>query len=77
VDFQTGFNIFVAVGLPVLGWFARVIWDANKELRGDLSRLREEIPKEYVSKSDFKDYMREIKELLERIDNKLDRKADK
>jgi hypothetical protein len=77
VDFQTVFNVAMALGLPLAGWYGRVMWEAVKELRADLSRLREEIPKEYVSKSDFKDSIREIKELLERIDTKLDRKVDK
>jgi SMC interacting uncharacterized protein involved in chromosome segregation len=77
MDLQTVFNIVLGIVLALIGWFARVMWEAVKELRADLSRLREEIPKEYVSKSDWKDSVREVMELLREINNKLDRKADK
>ena len=60
-----------------MGWFARELYGAVKELRVDLSRLREEIAKDYVSKDDFRDAIREVKELLVAIDHKLDRKQDK
>ena len=28
--------------MAVMGWFMRILWDASKELRSDLSGLREE-----------------------------------
>ena len=77
LDLQTVFNLVMAVGLPIGGWYARVMWTAVNELRADLARLREEIPKEYVNKSDWKDSVKEIKDLLLQINNKLDQKADK
>jgi hypothetical protein len=77
VDFQTVANVFMGAGLAALGWFARELWGAVKELRADLARLREEIAKDYVSKVDFRDAWREVMELLREIDRKLDRKADK
>lgn len=77
MDYQTLINIGASAGLSVLGWFARVLWTAAAELRADLARLREELPKTYVTKDDFKDALREVRELLERIDRKLDMKQDK
>lgn len=77
MEFQTVINIGAGTALAVSGWFARELWGAVKDLRSDLSRLREEIAKDYVSKDDFREFAREIKELLVGIDNKLDRKADK
>lgn len=77
MDFQTVINLGAGTALTVMGWFARELWGAVKELRKDLSRLREEIAKEYVSKDDFKEAVREMKELLLSIDHKLDRKQDK
>ena len=32
--------------LMALGWLAKTLWDADKEIRNDLMRLREELPKE-------------------------------
>lgn len=77
MDLQTVINVGGGVALSVMGWFARELWGAVKSLREDLSRLREELAKNYVGKDDFKEAVREMKELLMAIDSKLDRKADK
>lgn len=77
MDFQTLINIAAGTALGVAGWFARQMWGAVSDLRSDLSKLREELPKTYITKDDFKDAVRDLRELLERIDSKLDRKADK
>lgn len=77
MDLQTVVNVVGAAALAAAGWFARVLWEANKELRDNLSKLREEIPKTYVTKVDFRDSWGQVMELLREINNKLDRKADK
>lgn len=77
MDYQTLINVGAGTALTVMGWLARELWGAVKELRVDLSKLREEIAKDYVPKVDFRDAVREMKELLERIDSKLDKKQDK
>ncbi len=70
-------SIVAAAASSILGWFAREMWSAVKELKQDLAKLREEIPKSYVSKDDFSERFREVVELLHRIENKLDSKQDK
>lgn len=77
MDIQTIINVGAGAALTVMGWFARELWGAVKDLRDDLSKLREEIAKDYVGKGDFKEAVREMKELLMSIDHKLDRKQDK
>lgn len=77
MDYQTLINVGSGTALAVMGWFARELWGAVKELRGDLSKLREELARDYLSKDDFKDAVRELRDLLVRIENKLDQKADK
>lgn len=77
MDFQTLINVGGGATLAVMGWLARELWGAVKELRTDLSKLREELAREYLTKDDFKDAVRDLRDLLERIDSKLDRKADK
>ena len=32
-------NALVGVGMSVLGWFARELWSAVKELKADLAKL--------------------------------------
>jgi hypothetical protein len=70
-------NMFLGIGMTVVGWFARELWGAVKELKADLAALRENLPKEYVAKDDYKDDIREIKALLAKIFEKLDAKVDK
>lgn len=77
MDFQFAFNTVLGICLVGAGWFARVMWEANKELRQDLANLREKIAETYVTKVDFRDAWREVMDLLRAIDGKLDRKADK
>ena len=57
--------------------FARELWTAVKELKSDLSKLREELPRTYVVRDDYKTDIREIKEMLTKLFDRLDNKADK
>jgi hypothetical protein len=76
-DYQTIINIGAGSVLAIMGWFARTLWDAVQELKTDLSKLREELAKDYVPKDDFKEGMSEIRRMFEIITTKLDNKADK
>jgi hypothetical protein len=69
---------FILMGVStVLGWFAREMWAAVKDLKIDLAKLREELPKHYVAKEDYRDDIKELKEMLSKIFDKLENKADK
>ena len=59
--------------MGVAGWFARELWTAVQDLKTDLSKL----PLTYVARLDYKDDMREVKEMLSKIFDRLDNKADK
>ena len=76
-EYQTLLNSLMGIALSVMGWFARQLWDAVKDLKSDLSKLREEIAKDYVPKNDFKEFAIEIRMMFQRISDKLDEKADK
>lgn len=77
MDIQTLLNIVFGLFSAVVGWFAREMWAAVKELKSDLAKLREDLPKEYVAKDDFRDGIREIKDMLGKLFDRLDHKADK
>lgn len=64
-----------AIVMAVGGWVLRELWGAVKELRGDLASLRADLPKEYVSKDDYRQDIGRIHELLDKIYDKLDTKA--
>ena len=77
MDNQLLINLVLGGVMSVIGWFARVLWYAVDELKKDLSKLREELPKEYVGKDDYRQDVRELKEMLNKLFDRLDAKADK
>lgn len=77
MDIQTLLNIVFGLFSAVVGWFVREMWAAVKELKSDLAKLREDLPKGYVAKDDFRDGIREIKDMLGKLFDRLDHKADK
>ena len=72
IDQQT-INIALGAVMSVIGWFARELWTAVQQLKDDLAQL----PIVYLARSDYKDDMREVKEMLGKIFDRLDHKADK
>ena len=74
---QEVLNILIGSGLAIMGWFCREMWAAVSELKADLSKLREELPQQYVSKYDYRDDINDIKNILIRIDAKFEGKVDK
>ncbi len=74
---QSFINLILTIVSGVTGWFARELWTAVKDLKGDLAKLREELPKTYIVKDDYREDMREVKDLLGKIFDELRTKADK
>lgn len=60
-----------------LGWFARELWTAVSLLKTDISNLRAELPRAYVARDDYRADIRELKEMLGKIFDRLEGKADK
>ena len=74
---QDYINIILGTAATVIGWFGRELWQALKELRADLARLREELPTRYVPKDEFHNFSSAIFKKLDRIEDKIDKKLDK
>ena len=81
---QTLFNYALALCVALGGWVLKVIWDAVKDLQAADKVLVEKvntieilIAGNYMSKSDFDKIAAAIFAKLDKIDDKLDRKADK
>jgi uncharacterized coiled-coil DUF342 family protein len=81
MDAQLIINLATGSLLAVLGWLARQLWDAVKELRDDIHKIETDLPSLYMRKDEFKEGMKEIKELFtevfRKIDDLKDRKVDK
>jgi hypothetical protein len=59
-------------GVTAIGWFAKTLWDEQHRLQVLLNKTREEVAKDYVTKTDVQ---ASINMLIVRIDN-LDHKID-
>lgn len=74
-------NLLAGTALAVGGWFARVLLVAVRDLEKDLARLREDLPKTYLPKSEAReaiaDLTHEMRENFARLFKMLDGKADK
>jgi len=57
----------------VIGWFLRELWAAVKELRSDLRELE----RDFVRKEDYRSDINRVHELLDKIYEKIDAKADR
>jgi hypothetical protein len=77
MDLQSVFNVVLGVAATTLGWFARELWSAVNGLKVDVAKLREDLPKNYVAKDDYREDIRELKGMLEKIFDRLENKADK
>lgn len=77
MDSQTIINVALGAIMLGLGWFARELWDAVKELKSDVSNMREDLPKSYLSKDDWRHEANKIHEMLGKIFDRLEGKVDK
>ena len=77
MDWQNLINLAGGAALATIGWFARQLWDAVQKLKTDMSRLELSISDNYVKKDDWKDGIKELKEMLGKIFDKLDSKQDR
>lgn len=77
MDLQVIFNAIFGAVLLLSGWVLRTIWDAVTDLKNDIQNIERSLPETYVRRDDYKDDMKEVKEILHAIFDKLDGKADK
>lgn len=61
----------------VLGWLLKALWSAVSSLRQSVHSLEVSLPKEYVAKVDMQQLRNEIMDRFDKLDRKLDGKADR
>lgn len=77
MDTQTIVNIILGILVSIVGWFAKEIWSSLKVLDTDINRVRQEMPVNYVLRETYRDDVKEIKEMLRLIFDRLEHKVDK
>lgn len=73
MDYQVLFNLSITAAAFFGGWTLNRIYTAIDRLDKDVRDL----PRVYVSKDDYREDLREIKELLGAIFKRLEHKVDK
>jgi uncharacterized UPF0160 family protein len=74
MDTQSLLNLLFSSAGLILGWFLRELWAAVKDLKMDLAKLREELPKEYVAKDDYRQDVKELKDMIARLFDILEKR---
>lgn len=77
IDTTTIIQFVLGCACTLGGWFLRVMWDAVATLRKDLADLEVDLAKNYVPWDRMEAALRPLREMLERIEDKLDGKVDK
>ena len=77
MDWQLIINFAGGALLAAIGWWCREIWDSVKALKADIQKIEVDLPTNYVRRVDIDARLDKIDNVLERIFDKLDEKADK
>ena len=84
VTLQMALNIAMLIVATLGGWVAKMLFDrldklekADTKQMDAINALREELPKRYAPKDDVERMGDRIFDTLRRIEDKIDRKADK
>jgi len=73
MDNQQLFNAVVSIAGFLAVWVFTTLMQRVQKLEDKLN----ELPKDYVQKDDYRNDIREVKDILKQIFEKLDNKADK
>lgn len=77
MSIQTVVDFLFSGFLVILGWLAKELWDMVKALKTDIISIKEDMPRSFVLKEDYRADIKDIKYMLTKIFDKFDSKADK
>jgi hypothetical protein len=77
MDIQNTINFIGGAVISVLGWFARELWAEVKNLKDEIVEMEREVLSNHVRRDDYRQDMKEVKEMLSKIFDRLDNKVDK
>lgn len=71
INLQSVFEFVLAALMAIIGWFLREMWTAVQKLKDDLSSMREDMPRNYIQKDDYKVDISRIHEVLDKIYDRM------
>jgi Tfp pilus assembly protein PilO len=70
---HTIWNAILSVGISVVGFFLKSVFDEMQRLQVLLNKTREEIAREYVTKAEVHADINRVMDRLDRLESKIDR----
>lgn len=61
----------------ICGWFLRVLWEAQRDMKEDIREIELKLAEDYMPRTAIEHKLDKLFEKLDRIEDKLDRKVDK
>ena len=74
---HTIWNAILSVGISVAGFFLKSMYDEIKRLQVLINKTREEIAKDYVTRTQLDADINRIFDRLDRLEAKIDRLVEK
>ena len=74
---QDMINLAITCSGAIIGWFLKTIWEALRDLKGDLRDIENEMHTQYIRRDEVQKNFDEIKSILREIFADLKNKADK
>jgi hypothetical protein len=69
------YGVYLLIGIG--GWIVRELWSAVKDLREDMSTLREHVGKNYMPRDEIRELFHSIMDELRALRTDIAKKADK
>jgi hypothetical protein len=77
-------NTGIGASLAIIGWFARTLYDSIKEVKQDVDSHKLHVSENYVKKSEVDNLRSDmdkrfdrLEQMISRLSDKIDAKADK
>lgn len=84
MDSQMTFNAVLAISSSIIGWYLNAVWRSVKELQDTDNKLADKVQAieilvagTYLKREEVHGMMEALFKKLDKIEDKLDRKADK
>lgn len=77
MNVDVGIDVVLGVVCSALGWWLRVLWEAQMRLQRDLAELERAMPSTYVRRDDFSDTVERLIKVIDRLEMKFDKLLEK
>ena len=77
MEYQTLFNLVITLSGVLGGWMLNTIWSAINDLKKAVKDINKQIHSDFVRKDIYNGDIADIKNMLGKIFDKLDKKVDK